>query len=143
MINLSPNLRFSRLARAAARITGAPVSFLVAVGIVVVWAITGPLFDYSNAWQLVINTGTTIVTFLMVFLIQHSQNRDALAMEVKLDELVRAVKSAKNSVLYLDELEEAELEILIEHYRKIGRAAKARTNGSADSAALDRQSREI
>jgi low affinity Fe/Cu permease len=120
----STRFRFSELSRRASRITGSSRSFLVALGIVIFWGITGPLFGYSDTWQLVINTATTIVTFLMVFLIQNSQNRDTLAMQVKLDELIRAVKAAKNSVLYLEELEDAELELILERYRKIGRAAR-------------------
>jgi low affinity Fe/Cu permease len=121
----STKFRFSELSRRVSRITGSSRSFLVALGIVIFWGITGPLFGYSDTWQLVINAATTIVTFLMVFLIQNSQNRDTLAMQVKLDELIRAVKAAKNSVLYLEELEDAELELILERYRKIGRAARA------------------
>jgi low affinity Fe/Cu permease len=117
--------RFSELSRRVSRFTGSPRSFLAALGIVFLWGITGPLFGFSDTWQLVINTATTIVTFLMVFLIQNSQNRDTLAMQVKLDELIRAVKAAKNSVLYLEELEDAELELILDKYRELGRAARA------------------
>ena len=88
------------------------------------WAVTGPLFDYSDTWQLVINTGTTIVTFLMVFLIQATQNRDSQALHVKLDELIRAVKGARNSMLNLDDLSDEELERVHEHFVQLAAQAK-------------------
>lgn len=91
---------------------GSPLGFGLAVGIVLLWACTGPLFDYSDSWQLVINTGTTIVTFLMVFLIQHTQNRDTRAVHLKLDELLRAVQTARNTMLDLEHLTDAELDRL-------------------------------
>ena len=125
---------FSRFARWSARLAGHPVAFLLAVLVVVVWAATGPYFRFSDTWQLVINTGTTIVTFLMVFLIQSSQNRDTIAMQVKLDELVRAIRAAQNSVLNLEELEEHELERLLLKYQKLGtkaREAEIRKGGAA------------
>ena len=117
---------FSRFARWSARVAGHPGTFLVALLTIVTWAITGPYFHFSNAWQLVINTGTTIVTFLMVFLIQNSQNRDTIAMQVKLDELVRAIHAAQNSVLNLEELEEHELEKLLQKYQQLGSQARAK-----------------
>ncbi len=119
-------LRFSQLSRAASRLAGQPVSFLLAIGAVLAWVATGPLFNYSDTWQLVINTSTTIVTFLMVFLIQNTQNRDMLALQVKLDELIRAVKTARNTVLNLEELDDAELELLVQEYERLGRRAQSK-----------------
>jgi low affinity Fe/Cu permease len=117
-------LRFSRLARGAARVAGHPAAFLLAVAIIIGWAVLGPCFGFSDTWQLVINTGTTIVTFLMVFLLQNSQNRDTIAMQVKLDELVRAIQAAQNSVLNLEELDEDELERILQTYQRLGSAAR-------------------
>ena len=102
--------KFSEFALIVSRASGHPVAFLVAVLVVVVWGATGPIFGYSDTWQLVINTGTTIVTFLMVFLIQNTQNRDTLALQLKLDELVLAQKGAHNSFVDLENLSDAELE---------------------------------
>lgn len=130
---------FSRLARGAARLTGHPAAFLVAVAIVVIWAVIGPVFGFSDTWQLVINTGTTIVTFLMVFLLQSSQNRDTVAMQVKLDELVRSIKAAENVVLDLEDLEDEELELLRARYRRLAleaRHKKARAQGAAGAPVL-------
>jgi low affinity Fe/Cu permease len=101
---------FSRLALATARLSGRPITFLAAVAIVITWAITGPLFNYSDTWQLVINTGTTIVTFLMVFLIQATQNRDTLALQLKLDELIIATKNARNHLAGIEEATDHVLE---------------------------------
>ena len=115
---------FTRLTKATARVVGRPVSFTVAIGLVVVWAMTGPLFGFSDTWQLVINTSTTIVTFLMVFLIQSTQNRDAEAMQVKLDEIIRAIGNAKNEVLDLEELEEEDLDRIRASYEALARTAR-------------------
>jgi low affinity Fe/Cu permease len=109
---------FDSFARRTSLWCGKPVVFLAAVLIVVVWAITGPMFGFSDTWQLVINTGTTIVTFLMVFLIQNTQNRDALAVQVKLADLIIAVEGAHNRLANAEELGEEELEKLHEEYRK-------------------------
>ncbi len=117
---------FTRFAKWTARATGRPVAFLVAVTVVIVWAGTGPVFGFSDTWQLVINTGTTIVTFLMVFLIQTTQNRDAEAMQVKLDELIRALQGAHTVLLDLEELEEEELDRIRASYEWI--AERARTD---------------
>jgi low affinity Fe/Cu permease len=101
---------FARLAVATSRISGRPATFLLAVAVVVIWAVTGPLFGFSDTWQLVINTGTTIVTFLMVFLIQATQNRDTLALQLKLDELIVATKNARNHIAGIEETSDAEIE---------------------------------
>ena len=109
---------FRSFAEATARYSGKPAAFLAAALIVVVWAATGPLFGFGDTWQLVINTGTTIITFLMVFLIQNSQNRDSAALQIKLDELIRSTR-ARNSLLDVDNLDEDALERIRENYRKL------------------------
>ena len=109
--------RFARLATTAAHFTGKPLTFLCAVFLVLAWALSGPLFGFSDTWQLVINTATTIVTFLMVFLIQNTQNRDTMAMQVKLAELICAVQGARNGVATAEDLSEQDLERLHQHYR--------------------------
>jgi low affinity Fe/Cu permease len=101
---------FTRVATLIATAAGQPLAFLLAVGTIVVWAITGPLFHYSDTWQLVINTGTTIVTFLMVFLIQNSQNRDGAAMQAKLDEILRAVDEARSEFIGIEHLSDIQIE---------------------------------
>jgi len=114
-----------RASRKATEWTGSSTAFALATGVVVVWAVTGPFFDYSNTWQLVINTGTTIVTFLMVFLIQRSQNKDSLAIHLKLNELVAAVSGASNRLISAENLTEDEVKILGEHFRKLVELAKS------------------
>ncbi len=109
---------FRKFAHKTSTIVGSPWSFIVAVGIIVVWAVTGPLFHFSDTWQLVINTSTTIVTFLMVFLIQNTQNRDAKAIHLKLDELIRAMEPARNHMVDLEDLTDAELAQLEQEFRK-------------------------
>jgi low affinity Fe/Cu permease len=115
---------FSQFAKLTARITGKPMTFMIAASIVVLWGITGPIFGFSDTWQLVINTGTTIVTFLMVFLIQNTQNRDSEAMQVKLDELIRVTHGAQNALLDLEELEEDELDRIKKGYEEIAERAR-------------------
>jgi low affinity Fe/Cu permease len=115
---------FTRFANGASRATGKPGTFVLALIVVVVWAVTGPIFGFSDTWQLIINTGTTIVTFLMVFLIQNTQNRDSEAMHVKMDELIRALEGAHNALLDLEELDDRTLDTIRARYRKL--AAKAR-----------------
>jgi len=115
---------FTRLAKAAARFTGRPVCFMLAALVVIAWVVTGPVFHYSNTWQLVINTGTTIITFLMVFLIQNTQNRDTEAMQIKLDELIRATQGANNRLLDLEELEDRELEAFRDSYESLAESAR-------------------
>ena len=115
---------FTRFTKWTAHTTGRPLTFLLACAVIVVWAVTGPLFGFSDTWQLVINTGTTVITFLMVFLIQSTQNRDSEAMQVKLDEIIRAIGGAKNELLDLEELEEAELETIKQTYLAMARQAR-------------------
>ena len=119
MSNDTPTLaaRFSAFAQKTALWTGHPFAFLLAVAVVVVWVVTGPMFNYSDTWQLVINTGTTIVTFLMVFLIQNTQNRDTLAIQLKLSELVLAMKGADNEFAAIEDLTDEELQELHEECR--------------------------
>jgi low affinity Fe/Cu permease len=126
--------KFGQFAKTAARLSGRPAAFGFAVAIVLIWATTGPLFGFSDTWQLVINTGTTIVTFLMVFLIQHTQNRDTEALQIKLDELIRATVGAHNAVLDLEELEEAELDKIRDEYVMLAkRARERRRTGQRDT----------
>lgn len=99
--------------------------FMGAFAIVLIWGVTGPLFKFSNTWQLVINTGTTIITFLMVFLIQNTQNRDTAAMQIKLDELIRATQGAHNALLNLEELEEDKLEAFVKKYQALATKAQS------------------
>jgi low affinity Fe/Cu permease len=116
--------RFTRFAKWTAHASGRPRAFLIAAAVVIVWAVTGPIFGFSDTWQLVINTGTTIVTFLMVFLIQNTQNRDAEAMQVKLDEIIRVLGKAKNELLDLEELDEAELDTIKQTYVEMAEKAR-------------------
>jgi low affinity Fe/Cu permease len=123
---------FSRFAQWVARASGTPIIFAAAVLVVAGWAASGPLFHFSDTWQLVINTGTTIVTFLMVFLIQNTQNRDTAAMQAKLDELIRATKMANNVMLDLEEVDDKTLERLREHYRELAAQAPGDINKMLD-----------
>ncbi|MBK9193730.1 MAG: low affinity iron permease family protein [Flavobacteriales bacterium] len=115
------NSPFTRFAKKTSTYTGRPATFIIAVLIIVVWAFTGPLFDYSDTWQLVINTGTTIITFLMVFLIQNTQNRDTEALQIKLDEIIRAIGTANNALLDLEEMDDQELDRIRETYQGFGK----------------------
>lgn len=115
---------YSHLARGIAHLSGKPITFTLAVGIILVWIITGPLFDFSDTWQLVINTGTTIITFLMVFLIQNTQNRDTEAIQIKLDELIRVTNGAHNALLDLEEIEEDELDAFRTKYHQLAKSAR-------------------
>jgi low affinity Fe/Cu permease len=116
---------YSRFAKGAAHFCGRPRVFVLAVAIIAAWIVTGPIFGFSDTWQLVINTGTTIITFLMVFLIQNTQNRDTEAMQVKLDELIRSTKGAHNALLDLEELEEETLDAFRTKYQALASAARA------------------
>ncbi len=117
---------YSQFAKKAAHFCGRPRVFTVAVAIILVWMVTGPIFSFSDTWQLVINTGTTIITFLMVFLIQNTQNRDTQAIQVKLDELIRATQGAHNALLDLEELEEETLDAFRVKYQALAKAARAK-----------------
>ena len=116
---------YSRFAKAVAHFCGRPRALVLAVGIIAAWVVTGPLFHFSDTWQLVINTGTTIVTFLMVFVIQNTQNRDTEAIQVKLDELIRATQGAHNALLDLEELEEDKLDAFRAKYHALASDARA------------------
>ncbi|MDZ4309700.1 MAG: low affinity iron permease family protein [Cypionkella sp.] len=125
---------YTGLAKAVSRYCGRPSTFMLACGVIVVWVITGPLFGYSDTWQLVINTGTTIVTFLMVFLIQNTQNRDTQAIQLKLDELIRATNGAHNALLDLEELDEKTLEAFRDRYEALARDARnLKLSGGSDT----------
>lgn len=115
---------FSIFARKASDWAGRPITFAAALGLIALWAVSGPFFAYSDTWQLVINTSTTIITFLMVFVIQNSQNRDAEAIQVKLDELIRSVDGANNKLLDLEELDIESIDKIRENYRKLAAAAR-------------------
>lgn len=115
---------FTRAAKWASRTAGRPITFMLALGVIVVWAVTGPIFKFSDTWQLVINTSTTIITFLMVFLIQNTQNRDTEALQIKMDELIRAVESAHNALLDLEELDDDELDLIRKDYLELAKKAR-------------------
>jgi low affinity Fe/Cu permease len=123
---------FNRLAKATSKASGHPLTFAAAAGIIVVWAVTGPLFHFSDSWQLVINTGTTVVTFLMVFLIQNTQNRDSVAMQIKLDELIRAVQGAQNALVDMENLTEEEMDEYKARFAELAARARARTSAQTD-----------
>jgi len=112
---------FVRFAQWVSHVTGRPITFFIAVATLLVWGITGPLFGFSDTWQLVINTATTIITFLMVFVIQNTQNRDTASMHIKLDELIRVTKKARNVLLDLDHFDDSELEKLRQDYERLAR----------------------
>ena len=115
---------FTRFAKSSARATGRPAAFIAASLVIIGWALSGPVFHFSDTWQLVINTATTVVTFLMVFLIQNTQNRDSEAIQIKLDELIRAVHEADNRLMDLEELEEDQLDEFREKYEKMAEEAR-------------------
>ncbi len=124
---------YSSFAKACSRFSGRPIVFTLAVLTILLWILTGPLFNYSDTWQLVINTATTIITFLMVFLIQSTQNRDTEAIQIKLDELIRATKGAHNALLDLEELEEFQLDVFRAKYEALAELARTQV----DSGNLD------
>lgn len=125
---------FTRAAKWASRTAGRPLTFMIAVAIIVIWAVTGPVFQFSDTWQLVINTSTTIVTFLMVFLIQNTQNRDTEALQIKLDELLRSMENAHTVLLDLEELDDEELDLIRKDYLKLAKKAREKLrNGQLDT----------
>jgi low affinity Fe/Cu permease len=133
------NFRFSSIARRIAALAGRPVVFVVAVLAIVAWALSGPLFGFSDTWQLMVNTTTTIVTFLMVFLIQNTQNRDTAAIQLKLDELIRATQGAHNALLDLEEIDDERFEAYRRSYEKLAAAARDKL----EKGELDTDSPEI
>jgi low affinity Fe/Cu permease len=130
---------FSHVARRIAVLAGRPGAFMLALGVVVLWALSGPLFAFSDTWQLVVNTGTTIATFLMVFLIQNTQNRDTEAMQLKLDELIRATQGAHNALLDLEHIDEQRFEQYKRSYRRLAAHARAKL----EKGELDTDSPEV
>jgi len=129
---------YARFAKAASRFCGRPRVFTLAVVFILAWLVTGPLFEFSDTWQLVINTSTTIITFLMVFLIQNTQNRDTEAIQIKLDELIRATQGAHNALLDLEDIEEKNLDAFRSKYRALAASARAELNlGHQDTGTPD------
>jgi low affinity Fe/Cu permease len=125
---------FANFAKGTSRTAGRPAAFSVAVSIVLLWALTGPVFDFSDTWQLMINTSTTIVTFLMVFLIQHTQNRDSEAIQVKLDELIRVTEGAHNALIDLEDIDEEQMDRIREKYTRLADdARRGKRDGKADT----------
>ena len=122
------NSPFTRFAKKTSTFTGKPITFILAVVVILAWAVTGPLFDFSDTWQLVINTSTTIITFLMVFLIQNTQNRDTEALQIKLDEIIRAIGTANNALLDLEEMDDKELDRIRETYQALARKERGGRN---------------
>ena len=121
---MSNNSWFNVFAKAAARFSGRPLTFIIALSVIVAWAATGPIFGFSDTWQLIINTSTTIITFLMVFLIQNTQNRDSEAIQIKLDELIRATKGAHTVLLDLEELDDRHLATIKACYEEIAKKSR-------------------
>jgi low affinity Fe/Cu permease len=127
---------FARFAQQVSHLTGRPISFTLAVLVILLWAITGPVFGFSDTWQLVINTATTIITFLMVFVIQNTQNRDTASLHIKIDELIRVTEKARNVLLDLEELDDKTIEALRVDYEELARKAKAATETPARAEAV-------
>ena len=130
--------RFGNLSRSIATLVGRPAAFAIAVAAIVAWAASGPLFGFSDTWQLIINTSTTIITFLMVFVIQNTQNRDTAAIQIKLDEIIRATEGAHNAVLDLEQLDEEQLQLYLRRYEELAAEARERLRqGRLDTDAPD------
>jgi low affinity Fe/Cu permease len=131
---MSTTTRYSQFAKKASHFCGRPNTFMLAIAVIVAWILSGPLFEFSDTWQLVINTSTTIITFLMVFLIQNTQNRDTQAIQLKLDELIRATRGAHNALLDLEELEEENLDAFRAKYQALAATARKKiTEGGLDT----------
>jgi low affinity Fe/Cu permease len=146
MLNRKPqegemNDLFHKLARVTSNVVGSPIAFIVAVAMILLWLVAGPMFGFSDTWQLVINTATTIVTFLIVFLIQNTQNRDAKALHLKLDELLRGVKGARTGLVNLEELSDEELESLHQEFERL--RSKCNGSGSAKGTSLSGNAERI
>lgn len=134
---------FGRMAEKVTQWTGSTWGFVVAAAVVLVWAVSGPLFHFSNTWQLVINTGTTVVTFLMVFLIQRAQNKDSLAIQLKLNELVAAMEGASNRLIDVEDLSEEELDVLREHFRTLVTMAREDENITKSHSVEEAEARHL
>lgn len=134
---------FDRISTKITKATGSSAAFIVAAVIILVWLITGPIFDYSDTWQLIINTGTTIITFLMVFIIQHSQNKDTIAMQLKLNELIAANSVASNRLVDIEDLTEDELEAIKKFYVKLSALSKKEKDIFASHSIDEAQERHI
>jgi len=132
-------LSFSHLARIVADLLGTPVAFFVAVALILAWAMTGPLFHFSDTWQLLVNTGTTIATFLIVFLIQNTQNRDARALHLKLDEVIHSMRKARNSLIDLENCTDDELDALQREFEKVRNGSSCKPAGETIKAANSTQ----
>ena len=139
-------LVLERFSLKATKATGTSAAFVIALAVLIVWGISGPVFHFSDTWQLVINTGTTIVTFLMVFLIQRTQNKDALAIHLKLNEIVAALEGASNRLIDVEDLTEGEIELLHKHYQKLvvmaKRDAKLTATHSVEEAELRHEAKQ-
>ena len=133
---------FNRFAKAVARAAGHPTAFGIAVLLIIGWLVSGPIFGFSDTWQLVINTATTIITFLMVFLIQNTQNRDAEAMQIKLDELIRATEGAHTALLDLEELPEDELQKMRQRYLELAEKAREKLERGGSDAGTEELARD-
>jgi len=133
------DFRFSRLARRVANLSGRPATFLAASAAILLWALSGPFFGFSDTWQLIVNTSTTVITFLMVFIIQSTQNRDTTALQIKLDELIRATQGAHNALLDLEEIDDEQFERYWRSYKRLAAAARAKL----EKGELDTDSPEI
>ena len=133
------DFRFSQLARRVANLSGRPATFLAASAAILLWALSGPFFGFSDTWQLIVNTSTTVITFLMVFIIQSTQNRDTTALQIKLDELIRATQGAHNALLDLEEIDDEQFERYWRSYKKLAAAAREKL----EKGELDTDSPEI
>jgi low affinity Fe/Cu permease len=143
MGGIQPASRFGQFSRRIARAVGQPAGFGAACAVIILWVVTGPIFGFSDTWQLSINTGTTIVTFLMVFLIQNTQNRDAEAMHIKLDELIRAIDKAQNALLNLEELEEKDLDRIRSHYVDLAKQSRSELRAASSGGAGQDSKRSV